>query len=109
MVESWSSSLEPKCANRPLLLMPRSPARAAIESPSSPSDEASCIARERIARRVLSPRRRRPSVTAAVAVMAKKITRPFVYVQLFDRPFDLLPPQRSHGCPPLPPDRKSVV
>ena len=37
IVASWSSSFEPKCAKRPLLLMPVSAARRPIVRPSSPS------------------------------------------------------------------------
>ena len=43
-VETCSSSLEPKCANRPLLLIFSSVARRPIESPSSPSTEATFTA-----------------------------------------------------------------
>ena len=54
-VETCSSSLEPKWANRPLLLIWSSEARRPIERPSRPSTEATFTAACRIARRVLSP------------------------------------------------------
>ena len=74
-VESCSSSLEPKWANRPLLLMPSSPARRAIERSCRPSEEASRIEAARIARRVLSPRARRPSVGAGPSSVTKLMIR----------------------------------
>ena len=67
-VEICSSSLEPKCANRPLLLISSSVASRPIESPSSPSTDATFTAAVRIARRVRSPRTRRPSSAAGEGV-----------------------------------------
>src|SRR5438067_148690 len=55
IVASCSSSLEPKCANSPLLLIPTAPARRASDSPSSPSTVASRAASRRIAARLRSP------------------------------------------------------
>ena len=66
-VETWSSSLEPKWAKSPLLLISISEASRPIERPSSPSTEATFTAAWRIARRVRSPLTRRPSGTTAIA------------------------------------------
>ena len=44
MVASWSSSLDPKCAIRPLLLISSSLASRPIESPSRPSTDATSTA-----------------------------------------------------------------
>ena len=55
IVASCSSSLEPKCAKSPLLLIPTASARRPIESPLSPSTVASCAASRRIALRLRSP------------------------------------------------------
>ena len=63
IVASCSSSLEPKWANRPLLLMPSSLASRPIVMPSIPSTGASCTAVSRIDSRVRRPRSRRPSST----------------------------------------------
>ena len=51
MVASWSSSFEPKCAKRPLLLIPTASASRPIESPSMPSTVASLrrFAQDRLA------------------------------------------------------------
>ena len=58
IVANCSSSLEPKWANSPLLLMPTCSARRPIERPSRPSTVASCAAASRIAARLLSPSER---------------------------------------------------
>src|SRR4051794_96049 len=55
IVASCSSSLDPKCANRPLLLIPTAAARRASDRPSSPSTVASRAASRRIAARLRSP------------------------------------------------------
>ena len=65
IVASWSSSLVPKCAIRPLLLIASSVASRPMESPSRPSTEARSTARASTTRRVRSPRRTRPSVGRA--------------------------------------------
>ena len=49
IVASCSSSLEPKWAKRPLLLIPTASASRPMESPSMPSTVASCAALRRIA------------------------------------------------------------
>src|SRR2546430_5415432 len=66
-VASCSSSLEPKCAKTPLLLMPTAWARRPIESRSIPSTVASRVASPRIAPRLRtpSPRGLRPLATPA--------------------------------------------
>ena len=75
-----SSSLEPKCANSPLLLMSSSVARRPMVSPSSPSTDATFTAAVRIARRVRSPRTLRPSadVTRSASGTKENIARSFV-------------------------------
>ncbi len=55
IVASWSSSLEPKWAKSPLLLIPTASASRPIESPSRPSIVASWAASRRIAARLRSP------------------------------------------------------
>src|SRR6059058_1725837 len=62
IVAMCSSSLEPKWANSPLLLMPRSVARRCRETASRPSAEPTRAAWARIACLVRMPRRRRRSV-----------------------------------------------
>ena len=54
-ISSWRASLERKCANRPLLDMPRSAARRPMVSPSKPMRVARPSALVRIASRVCSP------------------------------------------------------
>src|SRR5690242_4836450 len=55
IVASCSSSLEPKCANRPLLLIPTASARRASDRPSRPSTVAIRAASRRIAARLRAP------------------------------------------------------
>ena len=54
-VASWSSSFEPKWANKPLLLIPVASASRAIDSGSRPSCVASAAAVSRIVYLVRSP------------------------------------------------------
>src|SRR5829696_9217899 len=98
-VEIWSSSLEPKWANSPLLLMLSSVASRPIDRPSRPSTDATLTAAWRIARRVLSPLTLRPSGTAgavcssdrSVRIVTHKVARSFVFV-IQERSFVFLPP-----------------
>ncbi len=77
IVASWSSSLEPKCAKSPLLLMPTASARRAIERPARPSTVASCAASRRIALRLRSPSAR--FFRSFVVITLDKIARSVVH------------------------------
>ena len=55
MVASWRDSLEPKCANRPLLLIPSSFASSPMLRPSSPSTVASSAAIRKMSALVRAP------------------------------------------------------
>ena len=85
MVASCSSSLEPKCANSPLLLIPTASANRAMERPVRPSTVASLAASSRIARRLRSPslRRRRSAGSGTrrrcFRSSLDKLARTFVY------------------------------
>ena len=76
-VASCSSCLEPKCAYRPLLLMPIAAARFPIDSPSSPSTVASDAAARKIAPRVRCPsaRGRREARAGQVSVWFMVLTK----------------------------------
>src|SRR5262252_744661 len=83
------SCLEPKWANRPLLLMPTASARRLIDSPSIPSTVARRAASRRIASRLRAPslrclRVRLPSRVSAgdSLISLDKLARTFVYSQL---------------------------
>src|SRR5439155_76654 len=81
-----SSSLEPKWANRPLLLMPRSLARRCRETASRPSAEPTLAAWSRIACLVRIPRCRRRSVVASSAMLCRNIsTTGRILLTLHDR------------------------
>jgi hypothetical protein len=64
MVASCNSSLAPKRANTPLLLIANSPASRPMDNASSPSTDAIPTACANTAARVCAPRSTRPSVTA---------------------------------------------
>src|SRR3989441_4940020 len=86
MVAMCSSSLEPKWANRPLLLMPRSLARRCRETASRPSAEPTLAAWSRIACLVRIPRCRRRSVVASSAMLCRNIsTTGRILLTLHDR------------------------
>src|SRR5947209_4038295 len=78
-IASCSSSLEPKWAKSPLLLMPSSLASRWSDTYSRPSADASRAAWLRIAWRVRAPRTRRPSVSSSAAIVTRcSIARPIV-------------------------------
>src|SRR5579859_4302879 len=91
------SSLEPKCAKRPLLLIRRAEASFPIVNRSSPSREARLTAFRRMARRVFRPLGRRSVVFSAAILRCRGGAEAlagcwlvFIVGQIIARPFVLL-------------------